>query len=586
MSIQKKLFLGFGVLILLSILQGGLAVRESIGIGQLVADTYNKSLMTINFARAAQSNFLLADRLLEPALTGAHNNRHKVNIEELVEANELVIEDLDVAKERSVRPRSIQLVDKIIALDKAWIDSATEGLKRLETSQNRAADVAALAEAQASKTKAVLDALTLLIEYASEDGYNFSESAKAQVDKTLLIIAVATATVAVVGLVIAGLLGLGISRPLNSMRESMNVLAGGDKTVDIPGVDRRDEVGDMARTVGIFKDSLIEAERQEEENRQERKAARDAEAKRQEKEREAERQENAKQQREAAERDARSKKMEDMIAAFDADVSGTLQTVTDAAGKLRMSAESMSKTADDTNRQSFAVTEATKQASDNIQTVAAAAEELSASVQEINRQVGESASIAMTAVEEANTTNDKVQGLAQAADKIGEVVSLISDIASQTNLLALNATIEAARAGDAGKGFAVVASEVKSLATQTAKATEDIGAQITQIQAETAEAVEAIQNITGVIEQMSEISNAISGAVEEQGDSTREIASNVQKAAGGTQEVSENIVEVNQAASKTGETASEVLASSDELARQGDALREQVNTFLRSIRAM
>jgi len=207
-------------------------------------------------------------------------------------------------------------------------------------------------------------------------------------------------------------------------------------------------------------------------------------------------------------------------------------------------------------------------------------------VQEINRQVTESASIALTAVDQASNTNAKVQGLASAAEKIGEVVSLINDIASQTNLLALNATIEAARAGDAGKGFAVVASEVKSLATQTAKATEEIGTQISQIQSETGEAVAAIQEITGVIEQMSQISTAISGAVEEQGDSTREIASNVHKAAGGTQEVSLNIVEVNEAAGKTGEIASEVLSSSDELAEQGDALREQVDTFLKSIRAM
>ena len=586
MSIRIKLYLGFGVLILLVVLQGGLAVKESTSIGQLVADTYNKSLMSINFARSAQSNFLLADRMLAPALQGTPNAHRAVTLEALVEASELVIEDLDVAKERSVEKRSIELVDKITTLNQAWIKTASEGLKRLASSADPSAEAAALRKTLSAQSKAILEALGLLVEYTAEDGYTFSVSAQSQVDKTLLMILIATGTVTVLGLGIASLLGIGICRPLNKMRDAMSVLAKGDKSVEIPGIDRRDEVGDMACTLGVFKDSLIEAERQEEENRKERQATRDADDGRQRMEREAEHEAAVKSRREADDSEARSKHMEDMIAAFDEDVSGTLLTVTAAAARLRTSAESMSQTADDTNRQSFAVTEATRQASANIQTVAAAAEELSTSVQEINRQVNESASIAMTAVDEASTTNAKVQGLARAADKIGEVVNLINDIASQTNLLALNATIEAARAGDAGKGFAVVASEVKSLATQTAKATDEIGTQIAQIQTETGEAVGAIQSISGVIEQMSKISTAISGAVEEQGDSTREIASNVQKAASGTQEVSDNIVEVNQAAGKTGEIASEVLSSSDELAKQGNALREQVDTFLQSIRAM
>ena len=586
MSIRAKLYLGFGVLILLAILQGVFSVIESRVIGQLVADTYNKSLMTINFARSAQSHFLIADRMLAPALRGTPNAHKAVDLEELVEASELVAEDLDVAKERSFGKRSGELVDKITALNNAWIKTASEGLKGLASSADPSAEARSLRESLSTQSKAILEAVGLLVEYAAEDGYNFSESAKAQVDEAVQLILIALGTVTLVGLGISSLLGIGISRPLNKIRDAMGVLAEGDKTVDIPGIKGRDEIGDMARTLGVLKDSLVAADRLEEENRSQRESALAAQAARQEAEHEAEQKANEKAMREAAESETRSRQMEEMIAAFDSDVSGTLQTVTESAGRLRTSAEAMSQTADDTNRQSFAVTEATKQASDNIQTVAAAAEELSASVQEINRQVNESASIARTAVDEASATNEKVQGLARAADKIGEVVSLINDIASQTNLLALNATIEAARAGDAGKGFAVVASEVKSLATQTAKATDEIGAQIAQIQAETGEAVAAIQSIAGVIEQMSEISNAISGAVEEQGDSTREIASNVQKAASGTEEVSNNIIEVNQAAGKTGEIASEVLSSSDELARQGNALREQVDTFLKSIRAM
>jgi len=210
---------------------------------------------------------------------------------------------------------------------------------------------------------------------------------------------------------------------------------------------------------------------------------------------------------------------------------------------------------------------------------------MGASIAEISRQVSESTQIATKAVEEAARTNTTVQGLADAAQKIGEVVSLIQDIASQTNLLALNATIEAARAGEAGKGFAVVASEVKSLAAQTAKATEEIAGQIAAIQGATKEAVEAIRTIDGTIGRMSEISTAIAAAMEEQGASTKEITRNTQEAARGTQDVSQSIGHVNQAAAETGTAASQVLNSSDALGRQAETLRGDVDEFLAKIRA-
>ncbi len=271
---------------------------------------------------------------------------------------------------------------------------------------------------------------------------------------------------------------------------------------------------------------------------------------------------------------------------FETNIKGIVESVSSSATEMQGSAQSLSSTAEETSRQSTAVAAASEEASTNVQTVASAAEELSKSVEEVGRQVGQSNKIAEGAVEEAQRTNEKFQGLAEAASKIGEVVNLINDIASQTNLLALNATIEAARAGEAGKGFAVVASEVKSLANQTAKATEEIAAQIGAIQAATTDAVSAIQGIGSTIGEISEIASAISGAVDQQSSATREIATNVQQAASGTQEVSQNISGVTQAASETGEAASQVLGAADELSKQSELLRDQVDSFLVEIRAM
>jgi methyl-accepting chemotaxis protein len=274
-----------------------------------------------------------------------------------------------------------------------------------------------------------------------------------------------------------------------------------------------------------------------------------------------------------------------MIDDFEANVKAVVDTVASASTELQSNAQSMSATAEETNRQSSAVAAASEQATANVQTVASAAEELASSVAEIGRQVSQSASIAAMAVDEAKRTDATVQGLSEAAQKIGEVVRLISDIASQTNLLALNATIEAARAGEAGKGFAVVASEVKSLANQTAKATEEIAAQIGAIQSSTNDAVGAIQSIGKTIGEINDIASSISAAVEEQGAATREIARNVQEASQGTTEVSSNIAGVTQAAGETGSAASQVLSAAGELSSQAERLKAEVESFLTTVRA-
>ena len=347
-----------------------------------------------------------------------------------------------------------------------------------------------------------------------------------------------------------------ISRPLAFMTREMTKLANGDLAIQIEGTDRTDEVGGLARSLLVFKENAITARRLETEQRE---------------------QQDQKEKRRLA--------VEGYIAVFDEQVCEALDTLSAASTEMHATAGSMSATSVETGKQATAVATASDQASANVQTVAAATEQLHASTNEISRQVTQSAEFASTAVVEAERTNATIQGLAETAQKIGDVVSLIQNIASQTNLLALNATIEAARAGDAGRGFAVVASEVKALANQTAKATEDISTQIAAIQGETGLAVEAIKAIGGTIRQMNEIASAIAAAVEEQGAATRDISHNIQLVAQGTSGVASNIAGVNEAVEETGNAAAEVLTAADDLSRQADKLRSNVNGFLGKIRA-
>ncbi|MGH6885853.1 MAG: methyl-accepting chemotaxis protein [Kiloniellales bacterium] len=347
-----------------------------------------------------------------------------------------------------------------------------------------------------------------------------------------------------------------VVKPIREMTSAMGTLASGNTDLEIPHATRADEIGEMASAVDVFRSNAIERNRLEAEQVEHRKR-----------------------------QEQRMADLERLCSGFDDEVRHLLAAFASATTEMQSTAESMSATAEETNRQSTAVAAASEQATSNVQTVASAAEELSSSISEITRQVTQSSQIAGKASEDAKKTNAQVEGLANAAQKIGEVVSLISDIAEQTNLLALNATIEAARAGEAGKGFAVVASEVKNLATQTARATEEIGQQIGGIQSATGEAVSAIQGIAKTIGEINEIATAIAAAVEEQGAATGEISRNVQQAAAGTQEVTSNITGVSQAASETGNAATQVQASAGQLARQSSDLKSAVEKFLAEVRA-
>ena len=367
---------------------------------------------------------------------------------------------------------------------------------------------------------------------------------------------------AILGVAVIVGIGVGIylvrdvSSGIASIVTPMQALGHGDLTVQVPHQGERTEIGAMADVLQVFKEALIAKKASDE------AAARDAEAKIE-----------------------RGRRVDGITRDFESMIGEIVQTVSSASGQLEASAGSLTATAERSRELTTTVAAASEEASTNVQSVASATEEMASSVNEISRQVQESARIASEAVGQARTTTDRVSELSKAAARIGDVVELINTIAGQTNLLALNATIEAARAGEAGRGFAVVASEVKALAEQTAKATGEIGQQISGIQAATQDSVGAIKEISGTIEKLSEISSTIAAAVEEQGAATQEISRNVQQAAQGTVQVSSNIADVQRGASETGLASSQVLAAAKSLSGDSNRLKLEVGKFLDSVRA-
>ena len=447
---------------------------------------------------------------------------------------------------------------RLAAEAKQRMDKAKETAETLRTlfrTKDRAAlDQFVMAELYAS-IDPVTESIDRLVNLQLNGARVDYDAAQATYDRSRWILGIG-ALLGIGAILFALMTTLGrVIRPLNSIAILMERLAKGDHGIVVAGAERRDEVGTLARALQVFKDAAIANGRMQEEQRAEH-----------------------------ARKEQRQKQVDGYIASFDRTVRNVLGSVASASTELSRTAESMAALAEHTNRQATASAAAAEQTSANVQTVASATEEMAASIQEISRQVATSNEIASKAAGQAQKTTSSVHGLADAANRIGEVVKLIQDIASQTNLLALNATIEAARAGEAGKGFAVVASEVKNLASQTAKATEEIQVQVASIQQETEQAVGAISQIGETIVRISSITQNVATAVTEQGAVTRQISQNTVQASASTDDVTSDIVEVTEAVRRTEESTDNLLKASAELNQQSTALRTQVDTFISRVR--
>jgi methyl-accepting chemotaxis protein len=538
----------------------GIVVQASMALSNLsatAASLVDGNAMRVQYSLQAESYFnSAAVSEKNVILSGTDSKAISQNVESYGKATDATLNAIDRLAAVTTAPEQRQLIE---TMRTAVRDRREASAKVFElTIAGKMEEAFAYSRNVAAKHRQTAIAAVGQLITINTDGMRAARDASvATADATRMLLVVG----AIVGLLLAfailGWIAYGqIARPLWRMTLEMTKLAGGDLDISIVGASRTDEVGGLAKSLAVFKDNAMTARRLEAEQREEQ-----------------------------IRKEARQRAIEGYIATFDIQVSEALQTLTAASAEMHATAGSMTATAEETSRQATAVANASDVASANVQTVAVATEELHASISEISRQVAQASETANLAVAETDRTNKTVEGLAEAAQKIGDVIALIQNIASQTNLLALNATIEAARAGESGKGFAVVATEVKALATQTAKATEDISAQIAAIQQETGNAVIAIKTIGTTIAQMNEIATAIAAAVEQQSAATRDIAQNIQEVSKGTTEVSSNVGSVNEAANETGAAASEVLTAANDLSHQSEKLRADVSTFLDLIRA-
>jgi methyl-accepting chemotaxis protein len=554
-KVGTKLTVGFGVVVLITAAIGLMAMRSMDTLSGFTINLYEHPFTVTRSLLEARVEIAAVQRDVRDAVV----TMDRANVERvaagIAKSEQMIDDKLMVAKQQFLGDKA-----DFVAAEEAvrnWRPTYHQVLALVRDGKRDEA-ATLIKTTGAAQVAQLNERMEKVAGFSGEKAAAFMRNAKATSESVNLMTMATVAASLLFGLVVAFVTARSITAPLRGLNDGMLKLASGDFSIVLPGLDRKDEIGAMARAVETFK---LKAEQ---------KARDEAEAK-------------IKQDQIAARQ--RKADMIKLADNFESAVGEIVDTVSSASTELEASAGTLTSTAERAQELTTVVAAASEEASTNVQSVASATEQLTSSVNEISRQVQESARMAHDAVDQAHKTNDRVSALSKAAARIGDVVELINTIAGQTNLLALNATIEAARAGEAGRGFAVVASEVKALAEQTAKATGEIGQQISGIQAATEESVGAIREISGTIEKLSEISATIASAVEEQGAATQEISRNVQQAAQGTMQVSSNITDVQRGASETGSASSQVLSAAQSLSGDSNRLKLEVGKFLNTVRA-
>jgi methyl-accepting chemotaxis protein len=558
MKIRSKLLVGFAATIGIGAAVGGYAIIELERASALTGVVYDKPLMSIDFSRSALENFLRLDRAASVALSAGDPGMLKDLPKQQAALADAIAEDFAIVVERFPDHSGAALVEQIKAPLGAWLDATKRaGEAKLAGLQGgTGADLAKITAERAQLLKTVEGKFDILVEEAKAQGLTFREDSAALGRWSSLVIRIAVAVNLLLGVAVAILLARRIGRPIMGITATMTTLAGGDTEVAVPATNRSDEVGEIAKAVEVFKRNMIEAARL-----------------------------SALQAEEHASREERAKEIDACTAAFDSSISTFIETVVSAANRMEAIARKMASATDHASNRAVGAAHAAEETASHVNSVAAATEQLSAAAAEIGHQMSSSTRVVEDAAKEATAADTRVQALADMAQQIGQVVQLIDQIAGQTNLLALNATIEAARAGEAGKGFAVVASEVKGLANQTAGATDEIRSQIASIQDAANEAVGVIRGIGATIGRVNEIAATVAAAIEEQGTVSREIAENAQHAAQATASVSTNIAETKQMTGDVTTAAAEVVEAAGALTKQSVRLKDEVETFLRAVRA-